>query len=188
MTRPEKTWSSAILSGLVSGTVASLVSTVALSVLGKAELGKPAAPINGPSQWIWGKHALYQDRFSLRYTLIGYAIHHAASIFWAIWYEKLRQQLPPAESTAAVLSPAVATTVAAYVVDFHFTPKRLTPGFEHRLSHPSLLIVYGAFAFGLAATVLFSRKLPHGRHTASKFSSPINATRGKSGIPAFRKH
>ena len=191
MTRLEETWSSAILGGLVSGTVASVVSTVALSILGKAELGKPAAPVNGPSQWIWGKHALYQDHFSLQYTLIGYAIHHAASIFWAIWYEKLRQQLPPAESAATILAPAVATTAAAYAVDFHFTPKRLTPGFEHRLSQPSLLIVYGAFALGLAATVLFSRKLPRRRYTASttsKFASPLNATRGKSDAPAFRKH
>jgi hypothetical protein len=191
MTRSEKTWSSAILSGLVSGTVASVVSTVALSILGKAELGKSAAPVNGPSQWIWGRHAPYQDHFSLRYTLIGYAIHHAASVFWATWYEKLRQQLPPAESTAAVLAPAVATTVAAYTVDFHFTPKRLTPGFEHRLSQRSLLIVYGTFALGLAATVLFSRKPPRWWYTAgtaSKFASPINAACGKSGIPAFRKH
>lgn len=170
MTRLEKTWSSAILGGLVSGTVASVVSTVALSILGKAELGKSAAPVNGPSQWIWGRHAPYQDDFSFRYTLIGYGIHHAASIFWAIWYEKLRQQLPPAKNTATVLAPAVATSVAAYVIDFHFTPKRLTPGFEHRLSQPSLLIVYGAFALGLAATVLFSRKLPRRRYTASKFA------------------
>lgn len=191
MTCPEKTWSSAILGGLVSGTVASVASTVALSLLGKAELGKSAAPVNGPSQWIWGRHALYQDDFSLRYTLIGYAIHHAASIFWAIWYEKLRQQLSPAESATAALAPAVATTVAAYAVDFHFIPERLTPGFEHRLSQRSLLIVYGTFALGLAATVLFSRQLPHRRYTAiiaSKFASPVNATRGKAGAPAFRKH
>lgn len=172
MTRPEKTWRSAIFSGLVSGAVASVVSTVALSILGKVELGKSAAPVNGPSQWIWGRHAPYQDHFSLRYTIIGYAIHHVASVFWAIWYEKLRQQLPPAKSTAAVLAPAVATTAAAYVVDFHFTPKqltpRLTPGFEHRLSQPSLFIVYGAFALGLAATALLAREHPYRRHTRSR--------------------
>lgn len=164
MTGPGKTWSSAIFNGLVSGAVASVVSTVALSILGKAELGKYAAPVNGPSQWIWGRHAPYQDHFSLRYTLIGYAIHHAASVFWAIWYEKLRQQLPPAKSTAAVLAPAVATAAAAYAVDFHFTPKhltpRLTPGFEHRLSQPSLLIVYSIFALGLAATALVASHRP----------------------------
>lgn len=152
-----KNWSRTIRAGLVSGAVASIASTIALSILGKAELGKSAAPVNGPSQWIWGRHAPYQDHFSLRYTIVGYAIHHAASVFWAIWYEKLRQRFPPAKSTAAVLAPAVATTAAAYAVDFHFTPKRLTPGFEHRLSQPSLLIVYGTFALGLAATALIER-------------------------------
>jgi hypothetical protein len=191
MRRPEKTWSSAIRSGLVSGTGASVVSTIALSILGKAELDKFAAPVNGPSQWIWGRHAPYQDHFSLRYTLIGYAIHHAASVFWAIWYEKLRQQLPPAESTAAVLAPAIATTAAAYAVDFHFTPKhltsRLTPGFEHRLSQPSLLIVYATFALGLAGTALLARKHPPGRYTASRVAPPIDSARRKSGL-AFRKH
>ena len=157
MVRPKKNWSRAIRAGLVSGAVASIASTIALSILGKVELGKSAAPVNGPSQWIWGRHAPYQDRFSLRYTIVGYAVHHAASVFWAIWYEKLRQRLAPAKSTAAVLAPAVATTAAAYAVDFHFTPKRLTPGFENRLSQPSLLIVYGTFALGLAATALIDR-------------------------------
>jgi hypothetical protein len=142
---------------LVSGTVASITSTVALSMLGKAELDRSAAPLNGPSQWIWGRHAPYQNRFSLRYTIVGYLIHHSASVFWAIWYEKLRQRLPPAGNAVAVLAPAVVITTAAYAVDFHFTPQRLTPGFEHRLSKRSLLTVYGAFALGLAATALIDR-------------------------------
>jgi hypothetical protein len=192
MTGLGKIWSSAIFNGLVSGAVASVVSTVALSILGKAELGRYAAPVNGPSQWIWGRHARYQDHFSLRYTLIGYAIHHAASVFWATWYEKLRQQLPPAKSTAAVLAPAVATAAAAYAVDFHFTPKhltpRLTPGFEHRLSQPSLLIVYATFALGLAGTALLARKHPRRRYTASRIAPPIGSARRKSGVAAFRKH
>ena len=169
MARPKKNWSRTIRAGFVSGAVASIASTIALSILGKAELGKSAAPVNGPSQWIWGRHAPYQDHFSLRYTIVGYAIHHAASVFWAIWYEKLRQRFPPAKSTAAVLAPAVATTAAAYAVDFHFTPKRLTPGFEHRLSQPSLLIVYGTFALGLAATALIERSQQRPRrHTVKR--------------------
>lgn len=169
MAHPKTNWSRTIRAGLVSGAVASIASTIALSILGKAELGKSAAPVNGPSQWIWGRHAPYQDRFSLRYTIVGFAIHHAASVFWAIWYEKLRQRFAPAKSTTAVLAPAVATTAAAYAVDFHFTPKRLTPGFEHRLSQPSLLIVYGTFALGLAATALIERNQQrHRRHTVER--------------------
>jgi hypothetical protein len=150
----KKSWRQSILDGLVSGTIASIASTIALSILGKAELGKTAAPVNGPSQWIWGRHAPYQNRFSLRYTIVGYAIHHAASVFWAFWYEKLRQRMGPTESAASALAPAAITAAAAYMVDFHFTPKRLSPGFENRLSQRSLLIVYGTFALGLGATAL----------------------------------
>lgn len=157
MAHPTPTWNRAVRKSLVSGSVASVVSTIALSVLGKVELGRSAAPVNGPSQWIWGRHAPYEDCFSLRYTIVGYAIHHAASVFWAIWYEKLRQRSVPAESPIAVLAPAVVTASAAYAVDFHLSPRRLTPGFENRLSQRSLLMVYGTFALGLAATALMDQ-------------------------------
>jgi hypothetical protein len=157
MTNPRKSWRNSFQNALVSGTVASVASTISLSMLGKAELDKSAAPVNGPSQWIWGRHAPYQNRFSLRYTVVGYLIHHAASVFWALWYERLRQRVPAAENTAAVLAPAVVITSAAYTVDFHLTPQRLTPGFEHRLSKRSLLTVYGTFALGLALTALLQR-------------------------------
>ena len=157
MNNPEKSWRDTFQNALVSGTVASVASTISLSLRGKAELDKSAAPVNGPSQWIWGRHAPYQNRFSLRYTIVGYLIHHAASVFWAVWYERLRQRLPAAENPAGVVAPAVATAAAAYTVDFHLTPQRLTPGFEHRLSKRSLLTVYGTFALGLAATALIRR-------------------------------
>ena len=48
----------------------------------------------------------------------------------------------------------MATSAVACFVDFHLTPPRLTPGFEHRLSHRSLAAVYGAFAVGLAVGAL----------------------------------
>ncbi|PTR17030.1 hypothetical protein C8R31_101185 [Nitrosospira sp. Nsp2] len=157
MKNPVKSLREAFQNSLVSGTVASVASTISLSMLGKAELDRSAAPVNGPSQWVWGRHAPYQNRFSLRYTIVGYLIHHAASVFWALWYERLRQRLSVAENTAAVLAPAAVIAAAAYTVDFHLTPQRLTPGFEHRLSKRSLLIVYGTFALGLAATALLKR-------------------------------
>jgi hypothetical protein len=141
----------------VSGSAASIASTICLLLAGKAELNRLAAPINGPSQWIWGRHAPYENRFSLQYTIVGYLIHHAASVFWAILYEKLRQRMAGADAATAAIVPAAATTTAAYIVDFHFTPKRLTPGFEHRLSKGNLLMVYGSFAIGLAAVALADR-------------------------------
>lgn len=156
MALSNKSWNQIFQNGLVSGTVASIVSSISLAVLGKRELDLGAAPLNGPSQWIWGRHAPYQNRFSLRYTVVGYAIHHAASVFWAVLFEKLRSQWGPTHSSADAIAPAIVTAAAAYAIDFYVTPKRLTPGFEHRLSKGSLFIVYGTFALGLAGAVLIS--------------------------------
>ena len=150
-------WHNILRTMLISGSVASIASAIALSLLGKSELNRFAAPLNGPSQWIWGRHAPYMNRLSFRYTFVGYTIHHAASIFWAIGYEGIRRCLRSPETTSAVLAPAVVTAVAAYTVDFYLIPKRLTPGFENRLSKRSLLFVYGAFALGLAAPALLAR-------------------------------
>ena len=157
-------WRKATRNGFVSGTAASIASTISLLVLGRIELGEAAAPINGPSQWIWGRRAPFENHFSFRYTVAGYAIHHAASVFWAILYERLRQN-PPQEiwetrENKSVLAPAAAITTIAYVVDFNLIPKRLTPGFEKRLSKRGLLIVYGSFALGLASGALIGRRPP----------------------------
>ena len=155
MAHNHKTWAGAFRRGLVSGTIAGIVSTISLAILGKAELGKPAAPVNGPSQWIWGKHAPHENRFTLRYTVLGHLVHHASSVFWAVLYERLRQRLRKEKKAAAIASALV--TAAAYAVDFHVVPQRLTPGFERRLSKRSILLVYGSFALGLAMVALADR-------------------------------
>jgi hypothetical protein len=150
-------WGKTLRKAMVSGAVASVLSTISLAFLGKSELDRTAAPVNGPSQWIWGRHAPFKNRFSWQYTVVGYAIHHAASVFWAILHEKHQEQSAPAASRNALIVPAIVTTAAAYVVDFYVVPKRLTPGFEQRLSKPALFIVYGTFALGLAGGALINR-------------------------------
>lgn len=64
-------------------------------------------------------------------------------------------------SLASIL-PAVAGAVivasVACVVDFKFTPKRLTPGFEHRLGRPEMANVYACFALGLMIGSMMMRK------------------------------
>ena len=89
--------------------------------------------------------------------LIGYLIHHVASIFWALEYEKTRERLSSSKKASSIFVPAALTAVSAYTVDFHLTPKRFTPGFENRLSKKSLYIAYGTFALGLAAPALLKR-------------------------------
>lgn len=138
---------------MISGSIASLLSAIFLAILGKGELGKTAAPINGPSQWVWGKYASFLNYFSWRYTGVGYVIHHAASIFWALFYEKIN----PGKNCQGIVIPTLMVSVVAYIVDFYVVPKRFSPGFERRLSKGSLFVVYGIFALGLAGGSYINR-------------------------------
>jgi hypothetical protein len=135
---------------LVGGALGSVLSTVALMAAGKRETGSLYAPTNASSQWIWGDDALQQDGPSLRYTLTGYLIHHASAAMWAAIHSRLWGQRPDARSPMRAATGAVAAAAAACFVDYRLTPRRLTPGFEHRLSRQSMALVYAMFAAGLA--------------------------------------
>ena len=140
---------------LLSGSAASLVSSLTLVACGRLDACDAAGPLNGPSQWLWGRHAPYERGFSVRHTVVGYVIHHLASIFWAVAYEAAR---PRAKAVAPTIAAAAATAATASFVDFRLTPQRFRPGFEKRISRPSLALVYIAFAAGLAAATLASRR------------------------------
>jgi hypothetical protein len=134
----------------ISGSAASIVSAAVLVARGRRELAAPAAPVNGPSQWVWGKHAPFVNGASLKHTAVGYAIHHASAIFWAGFYEYALAKRR-ARGPAGVAKVAAGTAAAAAFVDYCLTPERLTPGFQKRLSLRSLVMVYAAVAAGLAA-------------------------------------
>lgn len=131
--------------------MAAVASTLALAALGRHAAGAALAPINAVSHWFWGERATRQDDASLKYTLPGYLTHHAASIFWALLFERLFGRRAAQGPTSALATGAAVATLAA-TVDYTITPKRLTPGFEARLPVPSLVVVYAAFAVGLALT------------------------------------
>jgi hypothetical protein len=153
-----KSWSESALDALWSGSVASVVSTAVLSMCGCVEHRDPFMPLNGPSQWIWGRHAPYVPGFSVRHTVAGYVIHHTMSVLWAIVFEKMRSNHA---ATRVLLNPvgaAVATSAAACFVDYRVATKRFTPGFEKQLSKLSLLATYSAFALALAGAAIVARK------------------------------
>ncbi|MBL0420007.1 hypothetical protein JI739_06570 [Ramlibacter sp. AW1] len=156
-------WNTALREGLVAGSMASLLSTAALIAFGRRETGSMAAPLNAVSHWVHEPEALYVDEPSLRYTGVGYATHHAASILWATLYAAGRQLLTPGRPPS--LAGAAATTAVAALVDFKMTPARFTPGFEHRLSHTALVGVYAALALGTYLGARAYRRLDagHGR-------------------------
>ncbi len=143
-------WKRAARQALVSGTAASLLSTAALAITGKVERNAPAGPINGPSQWLFGRQAAYRRSASLRHTLTGFLIHHAMATGWALLHERVFGQRKAPLTAARALRNAAVTAIVANFVDYKLTPKRLQPGFEAQLSKKSMLAVYTAFAVGLA--------------------------------------
>jgi len=144
-------WSAPLAQGAVAGSLASVLSSAVLMLMGRREAGSAAAPTNATSQWLWGDEALHQQQFDMRHTLNGYLIHHGAAVFWATAYAALARKRPALRSPAGIAAGAAATSAVACFVDFNLTPSRLTPGYEHRLSRPALAAVHGAFAIGLAA-------------------------------------
>ena len=143
-------WKKAFEEGAVAGSIASLASTVALVAAGRRENGHSAAPVNAISHWVWDRPALVENRPSLRHTLTGYLVHHGASLFWGILHARAWGTRPDAKQLVPALAGAAAAAAVACFVDLRLTPRRLTPGFEHRLSATAMATVYGCFALGLA--------------------------------------
>jgi hypothetical protein len=146
---------------IASGTISGLATAAVALLEGKRETGSYYAPLNATSHIVWGNEAARQDSPSLKYTLTGFLLNHASTIFWALFYEKLfgrdatehghagsrTSQAPWAEPVLG----AAAVTTAAYVIDYHLIPERFTPGFEKRLSAKSLATIFVTLAIGLAA-------------------------------------
>lgn len=143
-------WKTAFARGLVSGSVASALSTAAIATCSKIEGRRFGSGLNGPSQWLWGEAEAYERRPTLRHTLPGVLIHHAMSVGWAVVYEKTLGAPAPLRTPTARVGSAAATAAMAYCVDYYLTPRRLRPGFEKHLCGASMFAVYASFAAGLA--------------------------------------
>ncbi len=149
---------SIFLDACLSGSAASVTSTVALATCGEVEDGAAAGPINGPSQWLWGEHEAYTKEATWRHTVSGYVIHHAMSILWASVYESVCRS-PEPKSLTRIVGEAAGVGALAYVVDYYVAPSRLRPGFRKHLGPRSIFAVYASFAAGLAlATIVRQRE------------------------------
>ncbi len=102
----------------VSGSVASLATTVVLAALARRRGSDAVQPLNSTSHWYLGEAAGRSRRIDLRHTLLGYATHHAASLFWAAVFEVARQVRP----RRAPLTDAVAVSALAAFVDYVLVP------------------------------------------------------------------
>jgi len=146
-----KTWTEAVGAGAASGSWAAVISAGALAVCAALEGSRPLSPLNGPSQWVWGQRAARRTRVTVRHTALGYVIHHASAVMWAVLHEKMHGAVRARTSIQAELARAGATTAIAAFVDYGLTPRRFQPGFDKHLSPVSIAAVYAAFALGLAA-------------------------------------
>jgi hypothetical protein len=145
-----KAWRDAWRDAIRSGSMAAMCCAIALAMCGALEGNAPAGPLNGPSQWIYGRTAAHRRRPSFRHTLVGYAIHHIVSVGWAALHEKHMAGLSGEKSAPARYGAAAATAAIACFVDYQVAQGRAQPGFEKQLSRKSLFVVYAAFAVGLA--------------------------------------
>jgi hypothetical protein len=143
-------WAKALREGVVTGSLASLLSTAVLAAAGARQNGSAVAPINAVSHWLWGDESLRVDRPTLRHTLAGYLTQHAASIFWATLYSRVWGHRDTAKQLPQAVAGGVATSAIACLVDYQLIPKRLTPGYEHRVSTGAMVAIYAALAVGFA--------------------------------------
>lgn len=134
----------------IAGSCASACSAAVLSHFGRREAHSAVAPINAVSHWYWGKEALSRQGFDVSHTVVGYATHHIAALFWAGLLCLYLQRAPHMETPRRLLGASAATSAIACFVDYKLTPERLTPGYEHRVSVRALSVTYIAFAAGLA--------------------------------------
>lgn len=151
-------WKTAFRRGAIAGATSSLASTVALALLGKGEANSTYAPTNAISHWIWGDKAARHEGPSMRYTVPGYLIHHASSMFWAVLFERLAGPVLDQRKAGPTLAASAAASAVACFTDYNLTPRRLRPGFEAHLSRPSLAVVYATFGLGLAAGAMLCRR------------------------------
>jgi uncharacterized membrane protein len=144
-------WRDSARQGVLTGTVAALASAGVLVLAAAARRRPPLSPLNGPSQWFWGRRAARTRRVSWDHTALGFATHHASAVFWAILHEQAFPKPRKHRRVATELRRAATTAAVAAFVDYALTPRRLQPGFEQHVGIPSLVATYAAFAVGLAA-------------------------------------
>jgi hypothetical protein len=75
---------------IVTGSIASAVSTAVLGLLAKVEQKDPVQPINATTHWLHGEEAGAITAIDVKHTATGYATHHAATVFWAALFETMQ--------------------------------------------------------------------------------------------------
>lgn len=153
-------WSGILRRAMVSGTWSSIGSTIALGLLARAAGKGLLQPVNSTSHWLNGEGAAAVRQADLVHTGVGYATHHAATLFWAVPFERWLLRRRPV-APLPMLRDALVLSALAAATDYIATPKRFTPGWEFVLPVRSMALAYVAMAVGMAGGALLAR--PSGR-------------------------
>lgn len=153
-----KTWREAMRDSIIPGTVAGLTTLATIAARGRKDTDSAIAPINASSHAIWGDKAAGVEATTIRHTVPGVIFNVAGAAWWALVFEKLFGTAVGRRGFPAALLGSTATAGLAYLVDYHVIPRRLTPGWEHRVSRGSLFMTLGAMATGLTVGTMLTRQ------------------------------
>jgi hypothetical protein len=142
---------------LVVGSIVCAVTAVAAALRGMTDSGSAVAPINATSHVVYGPEAGEVEVPDFKHTVLGLAINAGASVFWATLYERLFGRAVDRGDVATPLLGGGLVAALAYLVDYHLLPKRLTPGWEERVSGRSLAMIFGAMALSLPMRSMLMR-------------------------------
>ena len=144
----------------LSGAAASVASAAAALACSQLENGHAARPMNAVTHIVDGGEPPPHDGHMGRNTALGFAIHTAASIWWAMFYEGLLGRHARRGPLQAASAGALVSGIA-YAVDYGVVGERFRPGFERYLSGRSMFAVYAALAAGFAAAAMLRwRRIP----------------------------
>jgi hypothetical protein len=144
-----KTWGEALRDGAISGAIAGVATAGVAALCGWRDSGSAIAPINATSHVVHGDEAGSVTGLDLAHTGIGFPVHMGSAMLWATLYERAFGAAADRGETGKALAGGYAIAALAYLTDYHAMPKRLTPGWEERVSGPSLALIFGALALSL---------------------------------------
>ena len=172
-----------ILNCIISGTVGGLLSHIAAAAGSRAEKGRADLAMHAVSHIAWNDDPeSHQGRHPYN-AVIGGALHHGASLFWAVFFEALFGREAERSSASALVGGAT-IAAAAYVTDYHVVSDRFKPGFEAHLSNRAIFFVYAALALGLAAGARLRGLYRHEVEDDDKSEERWDAERGPGAMVA----
>ena len=143
---------------LTTSAPAAAATTAMVAICGELEEGNSVAPLNAISHILWGESAARRDHASMKHTAAGVALNTLAITSWGATYEVVFGSAARKGNMKAAILGGISIAGLAYVVDYYIVPRRLTPGFEKRLSPASMLAIYATLALTLPLASILDRR------------------------------